>query len=59
MEREHELYIFCLLYAYCEMPLKGAEKLIATIMRVGFENIFNNLRNEAIKTYLKEKIYIK
>jgi len=41
------------------MPLKGAEKLIATIMRVGFENIFNNLRNEAIKTYLKEKIYIK
>ena len=59
MEREHELYVFCLLYAYCDMPIQGAEKPIDIIIRLGFENIFNNLRKEAIKTHLKEKIYIK
>ena len=58
-ERENELYIFCLLMCAGPTPLKNALSYNDIIINLGYEKVFNTLRDEAIKNEMKKYKMIK
>ena len=58
-EREHELYIFCLLMCSGPPPIKKGLPYLDIIINLGYQNIFNKLKEEAINNEMKKIEFIK